>query len=272
VTDAGRALSLAHLSLLHLAPPELVRVARAAGFDRVGALRLTPTRDGRGHDLLGDAGLRARTVAAVQDSSLPVLDVELLRLGPTTTAADTEPLLAAGAELGARHVLCTVEDPEHGRRAETLALVSALATTYRLRCMVEPMVFTEVRTPHEAMVLLDAADARDAGVLVDALHLYRAGGSAGDVAAIDPRRLPYVQLCDAHGSGPAASRQAALDEAVGQRLPPGEGDLPLGDLLGAVPPMADVSVEVPHPGSRADPLGWAERLHAATRRVLAGNC
>jgi sugar phosphate isomerase/epimerase len=269
VTSARRSLSLAHLSALQLTPPELVRGAAAAGFDMVGALRLTPTSDGSGHAVLSDPRLRRETARAVAETGLPVLDVEVFRLREGTRALEAEPLVAAGAELGARFLLCTVEDPERTRRAQGFAALCALASSYGLTCMVEPMVFSAVRTPAEADDLLHRAGRPDAGILVDALHLFRAGGAVADVAALDPGLLPYAQLCDATGTGPAPSREAAVREAVGQRLAPGEGDLPLAALLEALPPGAPVSVEAPHEGARDDPHGWLRHLEVSSRRLLA---
>jgi sugar phosphate isomerase/epimerase len=264
----GRPLSLAHLSALQLTPAELVRGAAAAGFDMVGALRLTPTSDGSGHAVLTDPRLRRETELALADTGLPVLDVEVFRLRPDSRARDAEPLVEAGAALGARFVLCTVEDPEPVRRAQGFAAVCALASSYGLTCMLEPMVFSAVRTPAEADDLLQLGGRPPAGILVDALHLFRAGGTVADVAALDPGLLPYAQLCDAAGTGPAPSREAAIREAVGHRLAPGEGRLPLDDLLGAVPPGAPVSVEAPHPSALDDPHRWIRHLAVATRRVL----
>lgn len=187
-----RRLSLAHLSAFRLSPPELVRAAAGAGFDLVGALRLTPTSDGRGHPMLGGAAMRRATVQALDDTGLTVLDVEVHRLRAETSVDDALPLLEAGAELGARYLLCTVEDADSARRAGAFAALCEAAGTYGLTCAVEPMVFSQVRTPGEARALLAAAGDPAAAVLVDALHLFRAGGSVADVAALEPRLLPYV--------------------------------------------------------------------------------
>lgn len=269
-----RPLSLASLSALHVPPPDLVRYAAAAGFDRVGALRLVPASDGSGFDLTGDAGLRRATVAALAGTGLGVLDVEVFRLRPGTAAAAAEPLLAVGAELGAGFLLTAVEDPEPARRAAVLAELVGLARAHGLRCVVEPMVFSQVRTPAQALELLEAAGADDAGVLVDPLHLARAGAVAGDLAVMDPARLPYLQVCDAASAAPAArdrdGLRAAVAEAVAHRLAPGEGVLPLAEVLWHCPPAAPLSLEVPNPAARTDPAGWIRHLADATRRMLSG--
>ena len=274
MTAPGRRLSLASLTALHVPPPELIRLAEAAGFGLVGALRLVPASDGTGADLVGDVALRRATAQALADTGLGVLDVEVFRVRPGVSAADAEPLLAIGAELGARFLLTAVEDPEPERRAEVVAQLCRLARGYGLRCLVEPMVFSALRTPADALALLEAAGADDAGVLVDTLHLARAGAAPADLDALGAARLPYVQLCDAASAEPATTDPAglrrAVEEAVSHRLPPGEGVLPLADVLRRLPPDAAVSLEVPNPAARADPGGWIRRVAAAARRLLSG--
>jgi sugar phosphate isomerase/epimerase len=273
VTGPRRPLSLASLNALHVPPPDLVRYAAAAGFDLVGALRLVPASDGTGADLVSDVVLRRATAQALADTGLGVLDVEVFRVRPGSTAAGAEPLLAIGAELGARFLLTAVEDPEPDRRAAVFADLSALANGYGLRCMVEPMVFSALRTPADALALVESAGADDAGVLIDTLHLARAGGAPGDLDALGGARLPYVQLCDAASAEPAGADQAALrravQEAVAHRLPPGEGVLPLADVLRRISPHAPVSVEAPNPAARSDPAGWIRRLADAARRLAS---
>ena len=271
----SRPLSLASLSALHVPPPDLVRYAAEAGFDRVGALRLVPASDGTGADLVGDVALRRATARALADTGLGVLDVEVFRVRPGSTAAQAEPLLAIGAELGAGFLLTAVEDPERGRRTEVFAELCRLASGYGVRCVVEPMVFSALRTPAQALDLLEAAGAEDAGVLVDTLHLARAGGVPADLDALGRSRLPYVQLCDAASAEPAGTDPAglrrAVQEAVAHRLPPGEGVLPLPAVLARIPPEAPVSLEVPNSAARSDPAGWIRRLADAGRGLLAAS-
>jgi len=229
MTAPGRPLSLASLTALHVPPPQLVHHAAAAGFSLVGALRLIPASDGTGADLLRDAALRRQTADALEHTGLRVLDVEVFRVRPGTAAAEAEPLLAVGAELGARFLLTAVEDPEPARRAEVVAELCDLA---------------------------------------------RAGGTPADLDTVPPGRLPYVQLCDAASAEPAGTDPAglrrAVEEAVGHRLPPGEGVLPLPDVLRRLPADAAVSLEVPNPAARADPAGWIRRIAAAAHRLLSG--
>jgi sugar phosphate isomerase/epimerase len=248
-----------------------VRFASIAGFDLVGALRLTPTSDGMGHPMLGRSPMRKATIAALDDCALEVLDVEVVRLRPDLVLSSVEPLLEAGAELGARYLLCTMEDPEPTRAAQTWAELCRLAAPFGLTCMVEFMVFSAVRTLREAVALLDRAvaiegDPPGGGVLVDTLHLFRSGGVPEDLARLDPARLPYVQLADAWSAALPESPAAAAREAKADRLAPGDGTLPLVDVLRNIPSHAALSFEVPNAAGRADPERWIRYLGAAARR------
>lgn len=261
-----RPLALASLTALHVSPPELVRAAARAGFDLVGPLRLNRTRDGAGWDLLGDRALRAATRAALDETGLRVLDVEVLRIRPDARV-DARPLLDVGAELGAHFLLCTVEDPDPGRRVAALAAVHAQAAEVGLRCVVEPMALSAVRSPAEALALL--ADVPGAGLLIDPLHLSRSGSTPADLAGVDPALLPYAQLCDALRDGPAQDAAGYLHEAVHHREAPGEGRLPLPELLRLLPADIPLSLEVPSPHAVHDLDGWLLRLVTASRSLTA---
>ena len=262
-----RQLALASLSTGGAGPLDLVRLAAQAGFDQVGALRIVPTLAGAGASLVADRRLLAATRRTLAECGLRVLDVEVFRLGPGG-AAEAEPLLEVGAELGAQHLLTMVVDEEPGRRRETVHELAALAAGYGVVPVVEFMVFSAVRTLADALALVDGLPVDRVGVLVDALHLSRSGGHPRDLDGVPVGRLPYVQLNDSLDAGPADSPDDALVEAVSNRLAPGEGVLPLGDLLGRLAPEAPVSVEAPLPAGWAVEE-WAAHLARCTRDLVA---
>ena len=107
-----------------------------------------------------------------------------------------------------------------------------------------------------AAALNIAALSADGRVLVDALHVQRWRGPPA-LATWTPALLSYVQLCDAPREPPLGCRTGALPrgqpvsggdlalEARARRLLPGQGELPLAELLGALPPGTPVGVEAP---------------------------
>jgi sugar phosphate isomerase/epimerase len=106
---------------------------------------------------------------------------------------------------------------------------------------------------------------------VDALHVQRCGVSLGALRAVDPALISYVQLCDAPlaapGAGPASAD--AVHEARAARLLPGEGRLPLRELLAALPDGLSVAVEAPRSGvGGGSPAEFAVRARRAVDSVL----
>jgi sugar phosphate isomerase/epimerase len=103
-------------------------------------------------------------------------------------------------------------------------------------------------------------------VLIDALHLQRSGGTPADVAALPRRLLPYVQLCDGPFDPVRPPEEVALTEARTGRLFPGDGELPLPDLVAALPSGTDLGVEAPVAALAGQPPAEiARQAYAALR-------
>ena len=153
------------------------------------------------------------------------------------------------------------EDPDQQRAADRFAALCEAAARFGLRVALEFMRFRQLRTIEAAAALVNAAGRSNAGVLVDALHLSRSGGSPTAVAALPPERIAYMQLCDAPANAPRLEELA--QEARNDRLPPGEGALWLDELFDALPDNVPISVEVP----RSIDIGRS----AKERAVLAGD-
>ena len=119
-----------------------------------------------------------------------------------------------------------------------------------------------------ALAVVTGAGVPGAGVLVDTWHLDRSGGSLDDVRAAPAGTLRALQLSDRRREPEGAAYVPMSD-----RLLPGDGELPLGDIVRAVlanHPEADIEVEVFSSVLGALSATEAgERAGAATRRVLA---
>ena len=119
-TDEVRALSLSYYTVPELDALETVAVAAAAGCRHVG-LRLLGGQPGGGETkLLSDPALRREMRLAMSDHGVSALDANTVRLVPTTDIDAYRPFFDTTAELGARHVLTTVDDPEPGRLNDNL--------------------------------------------------------------------------------------------------------------------------------------------------------
>jgi sugar phosphate isomerase/epimerase len=93
---------------------------------------------------------------------------------------------------------------------------------------------------------------------VDSLHLSRSGGTPADVARVEPGLMEYAQLCDAPAAIPDMERMRL---EPGDRLLPGQGGLPLVELVRALPSEMPIAIEAP-----VKPL---EHLPASERAWMA---
>lgn len=261
-----RLLSLSHFTVIEADPLTLVDVAAEAGFDAVGLRVVKPPGAAEIANVAGDGALRRDIKRRLTSTGIRLLDIEAIWVLPETDVDDLRPALDAGAELGARNVLVCGFDPEHARLAANLARLCSETNARGLRLMLEFLPYTHIRTLREAHDMLRDIAPADAGILVDALHLSRSGGSPADLAGYDPGLFSYFHLCDAPAAQPPADELRA--EARGGRLYPGEGGLWLRDFVKAFPPGAAAAIEAPSARHAARPFAERARLAAEACRRL----
>lgn len=262
-------LSLSYYTVPELAPPAMVQVAARAGFEFVGVRLLDGQPEDSATPLLEDAALRRETLACLQDTGVEVLDASGARLVPSTDIGAFAPFLETAAELGARHVLATGNDPDGVRLAERFSMLCDAAQRYGLTVDVEFVPWLGVSSLNDAAGLLRTVAHPGLGIAVDALHFDRSGSRLDDLANLPRVWFRYVQLCDAPAQW-SADRDALLHAATRERLFPGEGAIDLNGLLRALPQGIPVALEIPR-AALSRTMAADERLRLAvraTRRVL----
>ena len=172
-----RDLSLAHLTVLSLPPPEMVRVAARTGFRAVGLRLIAVTEDSPGYPLMNDALMRRETAAALADTALRLLDIEFVKITPEIDVAALEPFIAAGAALGARHLITAPYDSDHARLSDRLGAIAKLAEPYGLSALLEFFPLTTVPDLATAAKVVEGASSTNTGILLDTLHFDRSGSS-----------------------------------------------------------------------------------------------
>ena len=236
-------ISLAHPTLPDLSPPELVHVAANTGYDAVGFRVVGLDAKTAEASIFKDEALLRATAAALESSGVSVLDVEVIAIGPDTRAADFRPLFEAGSRLGARYVVAVSMDSDEARVIQRYGELCTLAQTYGLGIAFEFMMRGGIRTLDAAHRVVTGAGCSNGGVLVDALHFYRAGTTVADLAGLDPGLFPYMQINDVQDL--EAARSASPSASV-RKVLPGTGDLRLSELLQPLPngiPIAVVKVD-----------------------------
>ena len=247
MTQTTRRLSLAHLTVLDTTPPELVSVAAVAGFRTVGIrLTATPSVGVPPYDMLHEGPLLRETLRRMADTGVSVFDTEFLRFEPDLPVGVPEGFLETSARLGAKYVLVMSAEPMEARTLDRFVDLCDRAAAYGLNVCLEFAIYTGVRTLAHADEMVTRSKRANAFVLIDALHFSRSGGLPAHVATIDPARFRYAQICDAGPDMPGPTDTPNLvREARTGRLLPGEGVLPLKDLVAALPPDLPLAIEAP---------------------------
>jgi len=263
-------IGLAALTVLELAPPDMVSCAHAAGFDAIGLRLIAATPEEVQHAMVGDTPLVRETAARLADTGLPVLDIEIFRLKPDTVVAGYRAALETGARLGAREALVAGNDPDEARLIDSFAAFCALAGEYGIGANLEPMPWTDVKTFAPGARIAAAARRDNAGVLIDPIHFDRGGSVVTDIGTAPPSRLRYMQLCDAPAERPRDTA-TLLFQARAERLMPGDGGLDLAGMLRAVPADLPLSLEIPMQAlTRSLPaVARTRQMLDKTRRLLA---
>lgn len=265
--DAVNRLSLSHLTVLEVGPPDLVVLAADAGFSSLGIRLHSPMPGGVAYPLRPGSHAMVETRRRMADRGVKVFDVEVVRLAPDTDVNAYAPMFDAAAELGAERVCVNVDDPDRARTIDRFAELCDLANQSKLAVDLEFMIWRPVARLGDAVEIVRAAGKPNGAILIDALHLFRSGGTASAVAALDPALIGSVQLCDAPAKAPDPS--GIVDEARGARLPPGEGALPLSELIAALPESVVFGLEVPMScSSPLPPLERARHVHRAASAFL----
>ncbi len=257
-------LSLAAGVLPEFPPDVIVRAAAQAGYRASGIWCDT--------DTWTDATTRA-VGQQLREGPVRALDIEVVWIRPGRDVPDSaRRLIDIGGSLGAQNVLIVSANPDPAETKHQFAALCAYAEAAGMRAVLEFLMIAEVKTLAEAIEIVTDVGHPAGGVLIDALHLARCGATPHDVASIAPALLPYVQLCDAPARLQRADSATFLTDAIDGRSAAGEGELPLRDLLAALPANVPLSLEVRSKRYRdryPDPVERARAVLDATNRFLA---
>lgn len=237
-------LALAHLSVLNVPPLELVSLAANAGFSYIG-LRLYPAFSGSVFYELAEGSTQCRDMQRrLSNEGICINDIEFIGIGEHFKPSDLQGLLDTAGALGAQRLYVCGDDPERGRLTENFARLCELSAPYGLRVELEYMAWRAVKTFDDALEVVTSAGQTNGGILIDALHLSRTGGTVQDILRA-PDFIHSVQLCDAIEEQVPDNPEALLQEARSGRLAPGQGSLPLKALLASLNEGTKISLEVP---------------------------
>jgi len=236
--------SLAHLTVLSLPPPQVVEVAARTGYRYVGLRMTRVTPDEVLYDLARYRALMRETKATLAATGVAVHDGELFRMDPTLGPDDFVPELEATAELGARHIIAQLPDPDRERATARFAKLCDLAKPLGIFVSLEFPHWTETGNLAAATKVVRAVNRANAGILVDMLHFGRSDSSLDDLAKLPREWLRFAHVCDAAKEVPP-TMTGIIRTARDERLFPGEGGIDVRGILACMPQDIPYALEIP---------------------------
>jgi len=248
--------SLAHLTLLPVAPPEMTYIAARAGFDSV-SFRIIPLGlpGEKRFAVYEDKELFRRTKTALRDTGLGVLDVELARIADGVDVKQYVPGMEAAAELGAKHMTSSVWTADRTFALEAFMELCDLAKPFGLTVDIEFVTWANLTGVADTAAFLRDAGRDNCGILVDTLHFHRSRCTLEEAEALPPEWIHYIHICDAPAAIPETT-EGLIHAGRAERLYVGEGGINIAEILNRLPEAA-CAIELPH-AQRADEFGYAE--------------
>ncbi|MEV8504990.1 TIM barrel protein [Actinoplanes sp. NPDC051475] len=187
-------------------------------------------------DEYGVRGLRA----LLDDHAIVDLELELITgwwtTGPARTKSDRvrHDLLTAAAALGARHIKVApdvTDSPwDRDRWVTEFAALATEATDAGTRIGLEFLPWSNIKTVHDGLDLVQAADHPAGGLIIDVWHTERAHTPPADLAQVPLRYIVGVELNDADGE-PVGT---LFVDTVHRRRLCGEGTFDLPGIITAL--------------------------------------
>lgn len=261
-------LSLHQLTALDAPPARLVELAGQAGCAHVCLFTYVPEA-ARGRYPLVTAADVPDLHARMADAGVSLCNLEVFPLDGREDFDGFAKALETGAALGATKATAHIHEVS-GRQeaAARFAAFCDLAAPYGIVAGLEFNAFTGVADIVSGAAIVRAAERANGQLVCDALHLFRNGGSVADLAA-QADIVGYAQLSDGPLSRP---REEWWPEAVRSRALPGQGELPLVELVAALREGTVIEIEVPRADDAKAGMDAAQRVEravAATRAVIA---
>jgi sugar phosphate isomerase/epimerase len=265
-------LGIGMLSVFALPPLELVDVAADLGCRYISTVVQGQPLVPLGfppYSLKDDVSLRKSLLAAMAHRGVSISLGDGFLVLPGAEIPKFSGDLDVLAELGVPWINTVSLDADLNRTFDQFAVLTELAAQRGIRTAVEPVPGLTIADLPTALAAREHVGRPEFRLLIDTMHLVRSGHSAADLAVLDPEYIGYAQLCD-------TTLEPQIDnyseEALFERMVPGAGELPLHEIVAALPPDIVIELEVPQRSLALAGLSPVERLRPcveAARRLLA---
>jgi sugar phosphate isomerase/epimerase len=265
-------LGIEFLSVFGLPPVEFVSLAADLGCRYISTGLTSVPYDPPTYppfSLRDDPALRREMIAAMRDRGVSISLGEGLLVREGADVRECGRDLAIMSELGVGRINTVTLDPDLTRSIDQFGALAEMAAALGIETTLEFGPGLSVPDLPTALEAIRAVGRPDFRLLIDTMHLVRSGSGADDLAALDPEIFGYVQLSDV----PLVTKfPSYMDEAMFQRMVPGTGELPLLEILAALPRDLVIGLEIPlrsEVEAGVGPEARVGRCVDAARRLVA---
>jgi len=231
----SRLIALAAGTAPEFTPEQIIYAAADAGFNAVGIdcvlSTWTPTRT-------------QAVIKALEETQLIPLDIEVIWFQPNEAITSHDQFVDIAIAVGARNILCVSSEPDINDTRKRFEYICRRVENTPIRVALEFLSITEINSLPLALEVVNDVAHPAGAVLLDTLHCQRRNASISDIEQLDPKLIPYVQLCDGNLLLADNSFDGQIEDAVFLRALPGEGEMPLQAWLNSLPDMTPISMEI----------------------------
>jgi sugar phosphate isomerase/epimerase len=251
-----RRLSLDWLSAREVEPRRLPALAAANRIDLI-TVPLLSNLGLRDWHLFGDVEAQKRLAESCQAAGVAIDSVEPFMLGAAINTDMISEALKACVRLGTKRVGILTPGVTLEQAVRVVRSFCRIAAEFRLDVNLEFTPRMPQRNLAEGLAFVRAVACENLALCVDALHFFRSGSSLELLGTLEHGMVGRVQLCDGPETTPASG---GADEALNQRMLPGEGEFPLDRFLDALPADIVIGLEVPLGSIERSGVTAAERV------------
>lgn len=238
--------SLAYLTVPGVTPPEQTYLAAEAGYEYVSYRLFHLDVPGEPDINPTSPAILRETKRALADTGLKCFDIELLRIVQGLDPKQFLPAFEAGAELGAKQVICSAWTDvrnDHYFVKDRFAQICELALPFGLTVNLEFPAFSRLTALDEVVEVIEAANVSNAGVLVDTLYMHFNRCPLSELRRIPPNWINFMHICDAQDV--VYTKNEMIHTARDARLYPGEGAIDFSEINYLYPDLP-LAIELPN--------------------------
>jgi sugar phosphate isomerase/epimerase len=266
----SRDLGIEFISVFGLPPADFVHLAADLGCRYISTALVGRPLKSLGYpafSLKDDRALRRELLAAMDERGVGISLGEGMVITADTDVAGLAADLDVMAELGAAQINTLSFDRDRNRTFDQLATLAEMAAARGIRTTVELAPGATIGDPATLLAAIEHVGSPGLRLTLDTMHWVRSGLGAAELRELGPENIGYVQLSD---TTLQPRRESYLQEAMYERMAPGDGELPLTEILAAVPVDVVVGLEIPMRSLAEAGVGPMDRLRpcvAAARQL-----